>query len=74
MFGNLWTTSSSMAERLGITEGTLSSLREKGILKPGIHWKSDPYGQIKPWNPVPIYNIKLCEKFVKAKMVDIYAA
>ena len=74
MFGDLWTTSSSMAERLGINESTLSSLREKGILKPGVHWKSDPYGQIKPWNPIPIYNIKLCEKFVKAKMVDIYAA
>ena len=74
MFGNLWTNSSSMAERLGIHESTLSSLREKGILKPGIHWKSDPYGQIKPWNPVPIYNIKLCEKFIKGKLVDIYAA
>ena len=74
MFGNLWTTSSYMAERLGMTEETLCSLREKGILKPGIHWRSDPYGQIKPWNPVPIYNIKLCEKFVKAKMLDIYAA
>ena len=49
-------------------------LREKGILKPGIHWKSDPYGQIKPWNPVPIYNIKLCEKFIKGKVFDIYAA
>ena len=74
MFRDLWTTSSSMAERLGINESTLSSLREKGILKPGIHWKSDPYGQIKPWNPVPIYNIKLCEKFIKGKLVDIYAA
>ena len=74
MFGDLWTSSGSMAQRLGINESTLSSLREKGILKPGIHWKSDPYGQIKPWNPVPIYNIKLCEKFIKGKLVDIYAA
>ena len=73
MFG-MWTSSSSMAERLGINEDTLSSLREKGILKPGIHWKSDPYGQIKPWNPVPIYNIKDCEKFIKGNLVDIYAA
>ena len=74
MLGNLWTTSSSMAERLGINEGTLSSLREKGILKPGIHWKSDPYGQLRPWNPVPIYNVELCEKFIKSKIVDIFAA
>ena len=74
MFGNLWTTSSSMAERLGIHENTLSSLREEGILKPGIHWKSDPYGQIKPWKPVPIYNVELCEKFIKAKLVEIKAA
>tara|TARA_Y100001978_G_scaffold95064_1_gene85138 strand:- start:35 stop:259 length:225 start_codon:yes stop_codon:yes gene_type:complete len=74
MLGNLWTTSSSMAEKLGIHESTLSSLREEGILKPGIHWKSDPCGQIKPWNPVPIYNIKVCEKYIKAKLIDIYAA
>ena len=74
MFINLWTTSTSMAEMLGIHEKTLCSLREQGILKPGIHWKSDPHGQIKPWNPVPIYNIKLCKKFMKGKLVDIYAA
>tara|TARA_Y100000589_G_scaffold277931_1_gene273178 strand:- start:469 stop:693 length:225 start_codon:yes stop_codon:yes gene_type:complete len=74
MLGNLWTTPSEMAEMLGIHERTLSSLREKGILKPGIHWRSDPYGQIRPWNPVPVYNIKLCEKFIKGKLVDIYAA
>tara|TARA_B100000212_G_C27261176_1_gene484574 strand:+ start:161 stop:385 length:225 start_codon:yes stop_codon:yes gene_type:complete len=74
MLGKLWTSSSSMAERLGIQERTLSSLREKGILKPGIHWKSDPHGQIRPWNPVPIYNIKLCEKFIKGKLMDIKAA
>jgi len=74
MFGHLWTTSDSMAEKLGINERTLSSLREKGILKPGIHWKSDPHGQVKPRNPVPIYNIKLCEKFIKGEFVDIYAA
>ena len=74
MLGDLWTTSSSMAERLGIHERTLSSLREKGILKPGIHWKSDPYGQNRPWNPVPVYNIKPCEKIIKGKLVDIYAA
>tara|TARA_B100001287_G_C22161574_1_gene290469 strand:+ start:23 stop:247 length:225 start_codon:yes stop_codon:yes gene_type:complete len=74
MLGNLWTTSSSMADILGIHESTLSSLREKGILKPGIHWKSDPHGQIKPWNPVAIYNIKLCEKFIKGNLIDIYAA
>tara|TARA_Y100000589_G_scaffold16499_1_gene13465 strand:- start:271 stop:504 length:234 start_codon:yes stop_codon:yes gene_type:complete len=77
MLGNLWTNSSSMAEKLGIHEITLSSLREKGIFKPGIHWKSDPNGQKKPWNPVPVYNEQACEKFIKSKMAnnfDIYAA
>ena len=77
MLGNLWTNSSSMAEKLGINESTLCTLREKGILKPGIHWKSDPHGQLRPWNPIPVYNVKLCEKFIKDKLVDIcdvYAA
>ena len=74
MLGNLWKSSRFTAESLGIKERTLSSLRETGLLKPGIHWKSDPYGQIKPWNPVPIYNIELCEKFIRGKVFDIYAA
>ena len=72
MLGNFWITSSSVAERLGINEKILSSLREKGILKPGIHWKSDPYGQIRPWSPKPVYNLKMCEKLLKAKLVDDY--
>ena len=77
MFGNLWKSSRYAAESLGIKESTLSTLRETGLLKPGIHWKSDPYGQNRPWNPAPIYNVKHCEKFIKSNLVDIsdkYAA
>ena len=64
MFGEIWSSSELTAENLGITEVKLSSLRENGILKPGIHWKSSPLGQNKPWKPKAIYNIKMCRKII----------
>ena len=45
MLGDIWSSSELAAKNLGITEIKLSFLRENGILKPGIHWKSSPYGQ-----------------------------
>ena len=62
MLGNIWITSELAAKKLGITEIRLSNLRETGVLKPGIHWKSSPYGQKKPWNPKALYNTKMCRK------------
>ena len=64
MFGYKWDSSNHAAENLGITEKKLSYFRENGFLKPGIHWKSSPYGQKKPWNPEVLYNIKLCKKII----------
>ena len=64
MLGVKWSSSELTAEKLGITEIKLSFLRENGILKPGIHWKSSPYGQKKPWNPEVLYNTELCKKII----------
>ena len=64
MFGDIWSSSELAAEKLGITEIKLSLLRENGILKPGIHWKSSPLGQKKPWNPKVLFNIKLCKNII----------
>ena len=61
---NIWTSSGAAAKNLEITEIQLSNLRENGLLKPGIHWKSSPYGQKKPWNPQALYNIKMCRKLI----------
>ena len=65
MLGNKWQSSIYAAENLGVTELTLSYLRENGFLKPGLHWKSSPYGQKKPWNPEALYNIEICRKIIK---------
>ena len=65
MLGVKWSSSELTAEKLGITEIKLSFLRENGILKPGIHWKSSPLGQKKPWNPKALYNIEICRKIIK---------
>ena len=64
MLGNIWQSSNIAARDLGMTEIKLSFLRENGFLKPGIHWKSSPYGQKKPWNPDALYNTKLCKKII----------
>tara|TARA_B100000524_G_scaffold171307_1_gene87671 strand:- start:189 stop:425 length:237 start_codon:yes stop_codon:yes gene_type:complete len=64
MFGNIWDSSNHAAENLGITEKKLSYFRENGFLKPGIHWKSSPYGQKKPWNPEALYNTRFCKKII----------
>jgi len=64
MLGDIWISSELTAEKLGITEIKLSFLRENGILKPGIHWKSSPLGQKKPWKPKALYNIKKCRNII----------
>jgi len=64
MFGDIWISSQLTAEKLGITEIKLSFLRENGILKPGIHWKSSPLGQKKPWKPKALYNIQKCRNII----------
>ena len=64
MLGNIWQSSNFAAKDLGTTEIKLSYFRENGLLKPGIHWKSSPYGQKKPWNPDALYNTKLCKKII----------
>ena len=61
---NIWNSSEDAAENLEITEIQLSDLRESGLLKPGVHWKSSPYGQKKPWNPKVLYNMKMCKKLI----------
>ena len=78
MSGNIWHSSNYAAENLGITEIKLSYLRENGFLKPGIHWRSSPLGQKKPWNPEVLYNSILCRKiideFYSEEKYDQYAA
>ena len=64
MLGVKWSSSEFAAEKLGITEIKLSFLRENGLLKPGIHWKSSPLGQKKPWKPKALYNIDMCRKII----------
>ena len=70
MFGNIWFKSDFAADKLGISEIKLSYLRENGLLKPGIHWCSSPYGQKKPWNPEVLYNTKLCRKLIKNYLLE----
>ena len=77
MLGNIWSSSELAAKNLGISEIKLSLLRANGILKPGIHWKSSPIGQKKPWNPKALYNITKCKNIINNfyfEENDIFAA
>ena len=72
MLENVWYPCSLAAEKLGINESQLSELREYIYFKPGIHWKSSPLGQIKPWCPKAIYNVNACKKtIIKYKLLEI---
>ena len=64
MLENVWYPCGLAAEKLGIKECQLSELREYVYFKPGIHWRSSPLGEIKPWRPEAIYNIKACQKII----------
>ncbi len=64
MLENVWYPCNLAAEKLGIRESQLSELREYAYLRPGIHWKSSPLGQKKPWSPKAIYNVKACKKVI----------
>ena len=70
MLGDIWSSSELTAENLGITEIKLSFLRDNGILKPGIHWKSSPLGQKKPWKPKALYNIETCRNIINKFYVE----
>ena len=64
MLENVWYPCGLAAEKLGIKESQLSELREYVHFKPGIHWRSSPLGQIKPWSPKAIYNVNACKKVI----------
>ena len=64
MFENVWYPCDLAAEKLGISKSQLSELREHVYLKPGIHWRSSPKGQKKPWSPEAIYNVNACKKVI----------
>ena len=61
MIGNIWSTSNSAAKYLGITK--LTFLSKEWFFKTGVHWKSSPYGQKKPWNPEALY-VKICKNLI----------
>ena len=72
MLENVWYSCSLAAEKLGLRESQLSELREYFYFKPGIHWRSCPNGQLKPWSPKAIYNVKACKKVInKYNLLDI---
>ena len=72
MLENVWYPCKKAAEKLGIRESQLSELREYVYFKPGIHWRSSPLRQIKPWCPEAIYNVNACKKIInKYNLLEI---
>tara|TARA_B100001287_G_scaffold119348_1_gene100530 strand:+ start:507 stop:782 length:276 start_codon:yes stop_codon:yes gene_type:complete len=72
MLENVWYPCGLAAEKLGIRESQLSGLREYAHFRPGIHWRSSPLGQTKPWNPEAIYNVNACKIIInKYNLLEI---
>ena len=71
MLEKVWYPCSLAAKKLGIKENQLSELREYLYFKPGIHWRSSPLGQIKPWNPEVIYNVNACKEVINKYNLSI---
>ena len=66
MLGDIWSSSDLAAEKLGISQIKLSFLRENGILKPGIHWKSSPLVRKNPG----IQRLSIISSFAKILLIN----
>ena len=67
---NIWLNSAHASAELETSEVILSGFRENGLFKSGVHWKSSPYGQDKPWNPEPMYNVQFCKRMIEKSVLN----
>ena len=52
---SIWLSESEASAVLRVDEKMLEGLREKGVLKPGYHWRSSNDPEQLPWKPKVLY-------------------
>ena len=51
--------SAELREALAVSESSLYRLRKEGVLRPGVHYRAQGYGSVKPqlrWDPEAVEN------------------
>ena len=61
----IWLSEKKASEVLRVDEHYLEVLRERGYLKPGLHWRSSNDPKQLPWKPKVFYFMSGCEKVIE---------
>tara|TARA_B100000945_G_scaffold62656_1_gene46669 strand:- start:177 stop:419 length:243 start_codon:yes stop_codon:yes gene_type:complete len=62
---SIWLSEKQASKVLRVDEQYLELLREKGYLKPGLHWRSSNEPKQLPWKPKVFYFIRGCEEVIE---------
>jgi len=61
----MWLSEKEACEVLKVDEKYLEVLRERGLLKPGSHWRSSNDPKQLPWKPKVFYFISGCKEVIE---------
>ena len=61
----IWLSEKKASEVLRVDEHYLEVLRERGYLKPGLHWRSSNDPKQLPWKPKVLYFKSGCKKVIE---------
>ena len=67
---SIWLSGKEACLVLRVEEETLEGLREKGLLKPGFHWRSSSDPEQLPWKPKAFYCLSECRKIIEFWQID----
>ena len=62
---SIWLSEKEASEVLRVDKESLEELRERGYLKPGIHWRSSNDPKQLPWKPKVFYFIGGCREVIE---------
>jgi len=60
-----WLSEKEASEVLSVDEQSLEVMRERGYLKPGLHWRSSNDPEQLPWKPKVFYFIRGCKEVIE---------
>ena len=61
----MWLSEKEASEVLRVDEQSLEVMRERGYLKPGLHWRSSNDSEQSPWKPKVFYFIRVCKEVIE---------
>lgn len=62
---SMWLSEKDASKFLRVDETFLESLRERGYLRPGFHWRSSNEPEQLPWKPKVFYFISGCKEVIE---------